>query len=58
MYRCMKTFKQFLEQKVDSGAYRYLPSNASWVNNYIINDAKNKKTKNDSFFYKFDVKSK
>jgi hypothetical protein len=54
----MKTFKKFLEQKVDSGAYRYLPSNASWVNNYIINDAKNKKTKNDSFFYKFDVKSK
>ena len=52
----MKTFKQFIEQRVDSGAYRYLPSRPSWINDIIINDAKKKKNKKD--FYKFDVKSK
>jgi len=65
----MKTFKQFLEQTkgdyykipglsndpIDSEVH--VPSRPSWVNDFIKNDAKNKKN-NNSFFYKFDVKSK
>lgn len=70
MYRCMKTFKQFLEQTkgdyykipglsndpIDSEVR--VPSRPYWVNDFIKNDAKKKKTNKKDFFYNFDVNPK